>query len=608
MKLLKVPSLLPILIISDNPRLIAKISALIAKNGSYVPVLDGPRMLRIDSEADVIRRNNAAARFQPKKIILADLEDNTANLFIKRFPKDVVNRVTEASQINTKNMGNPVRTGTPLIWGNNNIGIGLLKALRMKVPIEFSDIETNEKLVKVDNGHLVVCEDGDDHAQVIAANYAYSLEASLLIINSIDKDEAASICEEFYGANERQDISPSEVLSRLKNRLRSLVGEISLSGVTGITFISDEVPYGFAFPEVPTTHLFIYPDLGISIINAMAAEQKNSPPMRVAAVIDPKKLPSTEAEEVAINMADRGMLVRGYRGHMASVSNISKMLELLPYDFLLIATHCGDVKGWRETYEFTDSEGRPRKLVVDTAIHVASTSEEDMLEVMQFQNFVSLDDIDWNDKEKLKTLPVGTAIIDFTSKRHAFLKPVHKKEINRVPNSAALQMHDGNLIIAPKAVADNLTPIILNNACVSWHRLASTFVFCSARAYIGTLFSVSGIEAEEMARKITKKYFGKPLAVALWHAQNEIYDSGVRRPYIMVGVHYQKLNSKYEDVRGYLVKRFARSLNYWNKQLEFAIQSNEDQILSLRDKVDFLKWELESIIKLHRAEKPVAND
>lgn len=135
MKSFKAPSLLPILIIGDKPRLVAKISALIAKSGNYTPVLDGPRMFRIDAEAEVIRRNNAAARFQPKRIILADIEDETAAMFISRFPKNVVYRVNEASQININSTGNSVRNGDPLIWGNTNIGIGLLKALRMKVPI-----------------------------------------------------------------------------------------------------------------------------------------------------------------------------------------------------------------------------------------------------------------------------------------------------------------------------------------------------------------------------------------------------------------------------------------------------------------------------------------
>ena len=44
------------------------------------------------------------------------------------------------------------------------------------------------------------------------------------------------------------------------------------------------------------------------------------------------------------------------------------MMELFPHDLLLIATHCGDVRGYRWMYEFKDSEGYDRELVVDIAL------------------------------------------------------------------------------------------------------------------------------------------------------------------------------------------------------------------------------------------------
>lgn len=51
-----------------------------------------------------------------------------------------------------------------------------------------------------------------------------------------------------------------------------------------------------------------------------------------------------------------------------------------------------------------------------------------------------------------------------------------------------MMMADGNYIVMPRSLADEGTPIIINNACLSWHRLAGTFTFANARAYIGTLF------------------------------------------------------------------------------------------------------------------------
>lgn len=586
---------------SDDPRLLAEVSALVAKKGCYIPVLDGPRVKRPDAEAEVIRRNNAVARSKAKKIVIAALPDDTVSMFESRFPKEMVVRVTQANQVNSRMLGTAVRSGPPLTWGRNNIGIGLLKALRQKTPIVFTDDVIEEHIVKPEQGHLIICENDDEHAQVIAANYAYSLEAGLLVVNSISKSEAASICEAFYGAYDRRDLPFREVLQELRDRLRELIGDVPLNNVTGITFISKEVPWGFAFPEVPTTHLFSYPDLGISIINAMAAEQNASRPLRVAAVIDPATVPSTEVEKVAITLAKRGMLVRGYRGRNANVNDVSRMLELLPYDFLLIATHCGDSGGWRETYEFQDSIGRQHRLVIDTALGVSSVPAREKLEVVFFQRFVSLDGVDWEDKEGLKNLPIGTAMDDFYRLPPEERQATHREKIDRVVSSAALAMHDGNLLMLPKAVADNLSPIILNNACTSWHRLASTFVFANARAYIGTLFPVVGAEAEEIAFRLTDKYFGKPLAVALWHAQNDVYGDGIRRPYIMVGVHYQQLKSSYEDVRKHLRNRLTKSLHYWSSRLATIDKTNENMTMTIKSYVEFLHDELGGLYALQQS-------
>ena len=69
------------------------------------------------------------------------------------------------------------------------------------------------------------------------------------------------------------------------------------------------------------------------------------------------------------------------------------MIKLFPYDLLLIATHCGDPSGCRWTYEYEDTEGIQRTLVVDVAVGVGRTSDDDMLDVLQFTRFVSLDGI-----------------------------------------------------------------------------------------------------------------------------------------------------------------------------------------------------------------------
>jgi len=136
-----------------------------------------------------------------------------------------------------------------------------------------------------------------------------------------------------------------------------------------------------------------------------------------------------------------------------------------------------------------------------------------MLKVTQFMRFVSLDGVDWNDPYKTEKLYVGRAILDFMEltkdASNPVMKPVKRDTVPRVVGSAALSMHDQNLIVLPKPLADEGTPIIINNACTSWHRLAKNFTFGNARAYIGTLFPVTPSEAQEVVIELLDKHFGK---------------------------------------------------------------------------------------------------
>jgi hypothetical protein len=62
------------------------------------------------------------------------------------------------------------------------------------------------------------------------------------------------------------------------------------------------------------------------------------------------------------------------------VRAVTEAVELFPYDLLIVATHCGDADGYRWTYEYKDYEGVPRTFVVDIALGVGQTDDEEMLD------------------------------------------------------------------------------------------------------------------------------------------------------------------------------------------------------------------------------------
>lgn len=282
----------------------------------------------------------------------------------------------------------------------------------------------------------------------------------------MDDELAESILNKFYGLYEHADRSPTEILLEIRKSLRACAGDIPVASARAITFVIKKVPWGFAYPDVPTTHFFRYPDLGISVLNGVTAEQPGAPGIRVAALVDPGEVDAAEIQAAVKSLSTRSVFIRGLRSRGATVYDVSRMIELYPYDLLLISTHCGDADGWRWTYEFVDREGHHRTLVVDLAIGIAVVPGSEKLEVMQYTRFVSLDGVDWNDPEKKKQLYVGTAIHDYLDRTRdpERMAPVKKETIGRVLWSSALRMFDGNFIAAPLHLASYGSPIVFNNA------------------------------------------------------------------------------------------------------------------------------------------------
>ena len=195
--------------------------------------------------------------------------------------------------------------------------------------------------------------------------------------------------------------------------------------------------------------------------------------------------------------------------------------------------------------------------------------------------FISLDGVDWNDPQEKAKLYVGTAMLDFMNLAKSGpheLKPVKRENVERVVGSSAMLMVDGNYIVMPRTLADEGTPIIINNACLSWHRLAETFTFANARAYVGTLFPITPAEAAEIVVKILDKHWRKPLSAAVWASQRDIYGDDNRRPYVVTGVYPQRLRVKVLDYPKKIRTRLTRSLAHWEKSLASIDPTDEKRV------------------------------
>lgn len=193
------PPIVRALVIADDARLAAQMSCALAVPGNYLPVVEGPRLLHPDPSAELVRRNNAAGRVRPDSIFMTGLSNQPYEALMARFAnhlKERARRISMAEEIDL--LAGPTRfKGPPLTWGKDRIAVGLLTALRARRSIVFTDEPSPVESVPSLSGHLVVCEQGEELAEVIAANYAYALRAGLFLIPETSRDLSDALLERF---------------------------------------------------------------------------------------------------------------------------------------------------------------------------------------------------------------------------------------------------------------------------------------------------------------------------------------------------------------------------------------------------------------------------
>ena len=386
--------------ISDNTILAAEISSLYRKRGYYFTVLDSPRMGRSDATNEIIRRNNVCARIKSERIFLVDLEENAILGFSKLIGSPPLEIIKNRADIDNKIITQKIKKRKILKWGPQNLAIGLLKAkqTRMKLKIELEN-SPKDYFLRGETSNLVIYEDREDIASVITANYAFSIGASLLQIPSIDENIIQEFSESFYNiyaTSENESVSSK--LKKIRSSMRSLLTEFPLDEFTSITFITDGMPWGFSVPEVPSTHIFSYPDMGNAIANAISSYQDWSEGIRVALMVDPGKEEDSELVGISKIFSGQKTIVKKLYGKNATVYNAENNIRLFPYDILFISTHAGEISGRRLTFKYDDSEGIKREIVVDEAVGFGFEPGSKMINVLEYERFVSLDGILWEDK------------------------------------------------------------------------------------------------------------------------------------------------------------------------------------------------------------------
>jgi len=564
--MLTVPTFEPAVLVTDDAALAARISSLFLRPGRYLPVMDGPRMGRQDASNEVARRNYAISRTNARHVLMGGITPAAAQSMRAVWRRSTLSDAFEEHVQALK--GVIKRPAKALEWGPDNLGVGLYRARLARQELQLTPGRSSEGcLVEAGRHLLVICESGDALAEVTASNLAFASGASFATVPGLSEDELEDWVEEIYALGDGVD--PTGRFSQLADRARQQMGNIDFSRYKAVLFVTGGFPWGIAVPEVPTTHMYRYPDFGRSVIEGLWASQSDSRSARTALLIDPQTVEGSEIETIRHALLKNGTLTKLLSGPAATQVHVQFSLDAMPNDIIVVSSHAGDASGSRVTYEYPDAEGRIRRLTIDRALGIGYDSHDDMYAVMQYYRFHNLDGVDWRDREGKTALPVGTAItswlaIDSAADRSQYV--VAEEEIPRVVGSMAMKLHDGNWLYVSHGFPPESAPLFVNNACWSWHQLSQRTTFAGARGYLGSLFPITDAEAQEVAQNIFGRYLGRELVHAIWLAQRDVYGSSKRRPYVLVGLPFISVKPNHTDAVGFLDRALVSGITDWSEK------------------------------------------
>lgn len=559
--------------IADDPALAATISSFFNEKGEYLCLLDAPRMSRPDHANEVVRRNNVAARLQPDRIIVAGLDKPALAALRSYFSPTIRMEIESVHQLEDKLKAfNSFQHGSEVTCNCREIGYGLLLAKRAKARLRVDDsapcLEHGARASLSNSGHVVFVEESDDLVPVIAANYAYSINAGLQIIPPVGKTDVDHVYDELlYRSAFRGTTRGQEAHETLQQRAATYEGGMGGTRLRFATFITRGIPYGYFFPDFPSTHLFSYPDLGLQLFAGIfhASRIKST---RSAVLLDPGDFEDTETELIRGNLGTKGVRVKTLKGDAARVYNVRNHIQYYPYDLLYICSHARVMDGRRLKIRFNDSNGNPHLIVVDHAAGFAPNGEgsgvQAKIEVLDFIRFVELDGAEWGHNEAKGKIGSGAVMQDFMKISTLKWDVIEGEDIPYVRDCVALKMTDHYCLMLFHAIADGELPVVFNNACSSLYNFAQVFLFAGARAYVGTVAPVDNSVAKRVGEEVFRHLGdGKTLPLALWEAQRNICPDWRDRSYVHVGCDKSYILSPDFKVSDYIDLRLQTALARW---------------------------------------------
>lgn len=443
---------------------------------------------------------------------------------------------------------------------------GLLTARRQNRILTVDDAADDIVIVPEGKEGLVLIEKTGAAVSVIAVHYALSIDADVAFAAGLAENEEQEILFliEGWRAGDQGDFY------RLAEKIDQRVVGLEFENYAYATFFTTGLPYSFILKNVipfSYVNLDLKPDF--FIFNNLFEEKRSG--YHTAVVFSPEASPDEETNKVIALFRNAAWYVRGLLGSNATVYNLNMHIREFPFDLLHICSHGGEIPGYACRLDFKDRDENWHTVEYDEVVGFEVIPGEPLIGVDSKYIWRKFDGFNWKSPElEAEGNPhhVFNDMVEAVSAKDS--KPASRVAKPVVPGSASIKCFNSVCQANFDALAGFHTrPVIFNNTCWSWSRIATDFLHGGARAYIGTLWKVGDNVASDAAVNFYAEVFNGTLLEASKQLHNATEGGTYEDIYSFWGLHFSTLKkgTGEDGTRKRITSALLESFHHWRKHL-----------------------------------------
>jgi len=492
-------------LITDDPVFAAILSTYCHNEGKYFPIISLPRMSRDDWEIEVQKRviTINRARFE--------------HLFCKAEDYGILAPLRSSINVDLVPLQQPEEISTHM---DLELPQDILEIHRDDYLAGLNEAKKGNKRLRINNTispnlrinnstehqseTVVVIEKSDGITDIAAINYALAKGYNTYLIESLSTKRQKEIKELFIRLTKDE--------SQFKDDYRKLCSEISKvldykeleKRYERIQFLVLEIPIGLIIESIPVAHLFhLQSELRLMDEFYYLDEQMKNKSLYVPSLL----FVDIQSEDLISEIPEINEELNHYKhwrfnlnGTYANRKNFKIYASYFPLDLLFVSGH-GSSPNCREVvYRFKSRDGKTHTVKLLEYYQIGEVVE-DNVEIETKEYFLEFDGIPWEDKQTLAQKGISHLAREYVMAGNN-LDLIEYRKLS--PKSIeGLLLFDGIFLGNIRTFSRGNNPIVFFNTCASLLELSKNMSFASARALIGTVWSIY----DDDARLFSKTFF-----------------------------------------------------------------------------------------------------